>query len=200
MMEWHSRTYQHRRFSNGRRDSNITILNERLVAMADLASALAYLHDRRVIHRDISLGNVGISYKAEKVKLLDFGLAKVLPPSNDQNQRFCLTGTTGSIRYMATEIALKQPYNLKADTYSFAILLYEVLCLEKVFSKWHTAEIFEQVHHKQHRPRMSMFWSKQIKQLLKSCWAHDPVARLQMKEVETILRNEAASLPIADSD
>mmetsp|Transcript_12426 Transcript_12426/g.35335 ORF Transcript_12426/g.35335 Transcript_12426/m.35335 type:complete len:520 (+) Transcript_12426:122-1681(+) len=199
MVEWHARTYEHRLFTNGRRDSKLAILHERLVAMADLASALAYLHERRLIHRDVSLGNVGISYRAGKVKLLDFGLAKVLPPSDDENQRFLLTGTTGSIRYMATEIALKQPYNLKADVYSFAMLLYEVLCLEKVFSKWHTAEIFEQVHNKQHRPRMSMFWSKQIKQLLKSCWAYDPVARLQMKEVEVVLRKEIAGLQTVDS-
>ena len=95
---------------------------------------------------------------------------------------------------MAPEIGLKQPYNLKADVYSFAILLYEVLCLEKAFLQWHSNEIFEQVHHKQYRPRMSMFWSKQVKQLLKSCWSHDPADRLQMKQIESILQNEMARL------
>ena len=98
MNEWNERSSEHPLFAKSRRDSNITILRERFVAMNDLASALAYLHERRVIHRDISLSNVGISYGEGKVKLLDFGLAKVLPCALDENERFLLTGTTGSAR------------------------------------------------------------------------------------------------------
>ena len=99
---------------------------------------------------------------------------------------------------MAPEIGLKEPYNLKADLYSFAILLYEVLCLEKAFSNWYASEIFENVHRKKHRPRMSMFWSKQLKQLLKSCWAQDPADRIQFEEVARILQKEAAGLKTTD--
>jgi len=101
---------------------------------------------------------------------------------------------------MAPEIGLKQPYNLKADVYSFTILLYEVLNLEKVFNKWHSDEICERVHHMKYRPRISMFWSQQLRKLLTSCWSNNPAARLPMKHVETILQNEARGLQITDSD
>ena len=101
---------------------------------------------------------------------------------------------------MAPEIGLRQPYNLKADVYSFAILLYEVLNLEKVFNKWQSNAICERVHHKKFRPRMSMFWSQQLRELLKSCWSDNPAARLPMKHVETILQKETRDLQIMGSD
>lgn len=96
--EWKKRTSQHGLFAKGRKFFNMSILRERLVLMSNLAAALTYLHERNVIHRDVSLSNVGISAGEGKAKLLDFGLAKVLPHSMNGNERFILTGTTGSIR------------------------------------------------------------------------------------------------------
>ena len=96
--EWKKRTSQYGLFAKGRKNFNMSILRERLVLMSNLAAALSYLHERNVIHRDISLSNVGISAGEGTAKLLDFGLAKVLPHSTNENERFLLTGTTGSMR------------------------------------------------------------------------------------------------------
>jgi serine/threonine protein kinase len=82
---------------SGRRDCKAAILRERVKAMAELADALAYLHQRNVIHRDLKLSNVGIDSNGS-VKLLDFGLAKVLPPNVSDKDTFLLTGNTGSAR------------------------------------------------------------------------------------------------------
>ena len=85
-------------FGKGRRNFNLSLLRERIVLLSNLASALTYLHERNVIHRDVALSNVGISSGEGSIKLLDFGLAKVLPSTSNVDERFLLTGTTGSIR------------------------------------------------------------------------------------------------------
>ncbi|MGK3743953.1 MAG: hypothetical protein ACI90V_010812, partial [Bacillariaceae sp.] len=97
---------------------------------------------------------------------------------------------------MAPEIGLGQRYNFKADVYSFAILLYEVLTLEKVFQGWKLSEISDRVYLKKYRPRLFLFWSQQLKEVLKSCWSDLSAARLSMKHVETILHKEANDLTI----
>jgi hypothetical protein len=101
---------------------------------------------------------------------------------------------------MAPEIGLKQPYNLKADVYSFTVLLYEVLSLEKVFNNWPSNEIFERVHCKKYRPRLSLFWSQRLKELFRCCWSDNPDDRLPMNYIEAVLQKESRELQMTDSD
>jgi Protein tyrosine and serine/threonine kinase len=88
---------------------------------------------------------------------------------------------------MAPEVARGDEYNLKADCYSFSILLYEVMDLSKAFSGWDPREIMEKVHQKKYRPKTSLFWPKSIRDLLKSTWSDTPNARLSMKNVQILL-------------
>lgn len=62
------------------------------------------------------------------VKIIDFGLATAVRKSSPGSTKtlYPLQGCTGSLRYMAPEVALSQPYNEKADIYSFGILLWQI--------------------------------------------------------------------------
>ena len=54
------------------------------------------------------------------VKLIDFGLATILNNASPQSDEvYEMSGETGSLRYMAPEVADSRPYNHKADVYSF---------------------------------------------------------------------------------
>ena len=185
MKEWQNRLHQHR-IIMGRRDGRIALLAERVQFLAQLADAITYLHERNIIHRDLKLSNVGMDSKG-RPKLFDFGLAKILPPNISGKETFLLTTNTGSVRYMAPEIGRGEKYNLKADVFSFAMLLYEVLSLGKVWDGCSPTDIREKVHIRKHRPTISMFWPAPLRDLLKATWSDVPAARLGMKHVHTIL-------------
>ena len=200
--EWQERATNNRALTKGikgRRDCRAEILRERIAIMVELADAMAYLHERNIIHRDLKLSNVGIDVHG-KIKLVDFGLAKILPPHISDKETFLLTGNTGSVRYMAPEVGRGQKYNLKADVYSFSILLFEVLNLEKVWNGLQPHGIREKVFHRKQRPRISVFWPAPLKDLLKSTWSDIPNARLSMKHVHTVLQKQANDMSSCRSD
>ena len=62
----------------------------------------------------------------DNVKLIDFGLSTCVKKRMSLNDVYQLTGNTGSLRYMAPEVALKLPYNEKVDVYSFGIILWQM--------------------------------------------------------------------------
>jgi hypothetical protein len=95
---------------------------------------------------------------------------------------------------MAPEVARGERYNLKADVYSFSILLYEVLNLEKAYNGLQPQEIIDRIHYKKQRPRISLFWPTSMRDLLKSTWSDIPAARLSMKHVQAILVKEIEDL------
>jgi serine/threonine protein kinase len=68
------------------------------------------------------------------IKIFDFGLAKVLPANINPYDDMYKMSTAGTPRFMAPEVlGGKERYNLKADTYSFGIVLWEMLSLCKPF-------------------------------------------------------------------
>jgi len=61
-----------------------------------------------------------------KLKLFDFGLCTCVKRRQSSNESYEMTGNTGSLRYMAPEVALKAPYSEKADVYSFGIMIWQM--------------------------------------------------------------------------
>lgn len=197
MAMWQERAQGNRLIRSGlrgARQNHERLMNERLELMAQLADAMCYLHSKNIIHRDLKLANVGIDYRGY-VKLIDFGLAKILPPHNIDKDTFKMTGNTGSVRYMAPEIARGDPYNLKADVYSFSILLYEVLNLEKAWVGLAPHEIRRKVIQRKQRPMPSLFWPADIRELLKSTWSDLPSGRLSMTHVHAVLAKQLMLMP-----
>ena len=89
----------------------------------DIAQALAYIHSKEIIHRDLSGNNVLLL--AGRAKITDFGMSKLL----DANRRMThLTMCPGMLAYMPPE-ALKEPpvYSKKIDCFSFGVLQIQIM-------------------------------------------------------------------------
>lgn len=169
-----------------------TLWNERMGVMKDLAGALSYMHDMKLIYRDIKPDNVGFDGQGI-VKLFDFGLAREIYAEEDTgNGTYKLTYNTGSLRYMAPEVFNKWPYNFFVDTFSFGILLWEVAALERPYNDLTPSEIREMVIKWGERPKTKDGWSEGVVDLMTTSWDSNYRNRPTMKEIVENLETELA--------
>eukprot|EP01089_Gocevia_fonbrunei_P014261 TRINITY_DN3869_c0_g1_i1.p1 TRINITY_DN3869_c0_g1~~TRINITY_DN3869_c0_g1_i1.p1 ORF type:complete len:438 (-),score=76.92 TRINITY_DN3869_c0_g1_i1:38-1351(-) len=90
----------------------------------DVACAMAYIHSRNIIHRDLKSKNLLVD-EGWKVKICDFGLARTAA----RNNHMTLCGTDD---WMAPEVILGMQYNQKADVFSYGIVLCEIITRKKI--------------------------------------------------------------------
>ena len=103
-------------------------LQEALTIALQIAEAVAAAHEHDVIHRDLKPGNIKITEEG-KVKVLDFGLAKVVGgEATDQKTTITEPGRViGTPAYMSPEQARGKPTDKRGDIWSFGCILYEML-------------------------------------------------------------------------
>jgi len=104
-------------------------LDERIRLFEDVCGAVGYAHRNLVVHRDLKPSNVLVT-PAGAVKLLDFGIAKLL--ASDDDRTTLLETEIGSRlatpEYCAPEQLRGEPISTATDVYSLGALLYELLC------------------------------------------------------------------------
>merc|ERR1711991_153 len=97
----------------------------RIQCGADVISALAYLHDKSIIHRDIKSENLLVEGSQATndfhCKLCDFGFARI---AEDSSARMSMCG---SFYFNAPELLLGNPYDQQVDVYSYGIFLCELI-------------------------------------------------------------------------
>lgn len=163
-------------------DTNRDLFAQQLVVALQVTSALEYLHSQRVIFMDLKPSNVGM--KDGFLKLFDFGLAVQLPKDSDLDMvSEHLVGRAGTTRYMASEVSSGQPYNVKADVFSFAILLWQIMTLKKPFVDMAEGAVYGD------RPGIPKVWPSELKRIIERGWSSDLSKRPHMKEVRFVLED-----------
>ncbi|MEL6342819.1 MAG: serine/threonine-protein kinase [Myxococcota bacterium] len=148
----------------------------------EIGRALREAHDKGVIHRDLKPSNVMVyeGVEGESIKVLDFGIAKVLEQTD--NEAITLDNRiVGSPRYMAPEQILENHASPRSDIYSLGVLLYELLCGQVPFSRGGaTQTMMAQVH--QPVPAMATHGvsvPESVEKLVLQCLAKHPEERFE---------------------
>jgi serine/threonine-protein kinase len=184
-----------RRVERGMMDARETIH-----IATQIADALDEAHTLGIVHRDIKGSNLMINSRS-LVKMLDFGLAKVLEarPTTDSSdftvplgQQTAAGIVLGTISYMSPEQALGRDVDHRTDLFSLGVVLYEMLTARLPFGGNSPTEIIDNIIHQEPPPvsRFNYNVPAELERIARKCLEKDRERRYQSaREVATDLRN-----------
>eukprot|EP01026_Neomeris_dumetosa_P045569 TRINITY_DN3859_c0_g1_i21.p1 TRINITY_DN3859_c0_g1~~TRINITY_DN3859_c0_g1_i21.p1 ORF type:complete len:563 (-),score=66.47 TRINITY_DN3859_c0_g1_i21:1776-3464(-) len=146
----------------------------------DVSYGMDYLHKMGIIHRDLKAANILLDENFV-IKIGDFGIARVL--SNDG----IMTAETGTYRWMAPEVVEHSPYGLKADVFSFGLVLWELMTGRIPYEGMTPLQAAVGVVQNGMRPPIPTNTPEQLSSLIQACWQQKPDKRPSFSQLWKVL-------------
>ena len=166
--------------------------------MRQILDGLKYIHSKKIIHRDIKLDNILVTFKSDidknnlnmlssKVKIIDFGLATRLGP---EDLTFTALGSPINMDPLILKKYNKaggyeqlQGYNEKADIWSLGTICYELLTGEAIFKVKDLKELMKKVEKGNYTIPININFSKETVSFLNAMLQYDGDARLSADDL-----------------
>eukprot|EP00842_Homolaphlyctis_polyrhiza_P001981 jgi/Hompol1/2784/HPOL_000376-RA len=131
-----------------------------------------------ILHRDLKTNNILISGsgKYKVLKIGDFGISKIM---STETKAETVVGTPA---YISPELCEGKPYNEKSDIWALGCVLYEIVCLKKMFSAHNLPALVLKILRGTYEPIPSQF-SPKLASLIQSCVELEPDKRPFMPEI-----------------
>ncbi len=152
-----------------------------------ITQGLAAAHDKGIVHRDLKPENLFLT-KDERVKILDFGLAKLTRPEAVSGEEAATISAKtrpgavlGTVGYMSPEQVRGQPADHRADIFSFGVILYEMLSGRRAFRGNSAVEMMNAIL-KEEPPELSgtdRNIPPGLERVVRRCLEKSPEARFQ---------------------
>lgn len=161
-----------------------------------LLSALNYAHENGLVHRDIKPSNIMVNHETDEnefVKILDFGIARLLTDDSTSRQHLTKTGVLlGSPSHMSPEQCMGKNVDSKSDVYSLSCVMFEALYGRPLFVAGSALELMS-MHLHNAPPSVSELSrdfesSERIAELILSGLSKEPEARPSASEFSSKLQ------------
>ena len=140
------------------------------------SSALLYLHNENIIHRDIKSMNVFLT-RAGEVKLGDLGVSRMIDEDRDAQM-----SRVGTPMYFAPELVKREQYNFKVDTWALGCLVYSMMKLRAPFEGGNIYTLAVDIVKKAPKTLPDTF-SQNLRHIVFSMLEKDPKRRPSMSEL-----------------
>ena len=148
-----------------------------------ISKAVYSMHNLGIIHRDLKLSNIALASEKEDIRILDFGLSKIIGPGETCSESY---GTPG---YAAPEVINEENYGFKVDVWSIGAIAY-FMCTSKLPFDYVTKglkiknivvnTLNDEIKFNEECWKK---FSKEVVQFIKGCMNKNPEKRLTIKEV-----------------
>lgn len=170
--------------------------SQQLKMCTDVAAAMNYLHSftPQIIHRDLKSLNLLLStpvtgpHDNPLVKISDFGLSRMKDAGAEADWGK-MTIAAGTCHWMAPEVFMGGEYNEKVDIYSYAMILFEIICREIPFEDEEPAAVGRLTVNGE-RPDLEAVppdCPRQLSEMMQKCWVAEPGMRPSFVDIVALL-------------